>query len=479
MTYYEPELMYALDSKSEYADWKNVYNVSGSDVLYCPICLGRVKLWNGQDPEKIYKKQKCFHHIDGMCSQESRLHFAYKTWLLEEGSKFIVNGKIYEVKEAKIEQILHTSYGIYKPDIVVITTTNKIFYIEISNTNKKTEDYILKWDELGNDVLELDVNEQLITASTNNYPIFKLLYSAITGECYIKHYVRKEYDDLITERKIYWKRKDLMNYKIQWERLDWFWKELQVFYSKNSNIDSLIVAFEKLDPEDQRFVCDRMRGKHKLLRRQFEAHYTDYKDKQEAHYRHISQMVRDLNKEFGYSSCSSFDDTFLCRKGCHVIFRDNSDWEKRSHLFINDETTEIDIYNYFHPIMERYYHTVTIPKRERHEKEEKLKKLAILELKKLNGFLRGLQRKINSSKNKIWNMHYSLDKTSSRYARYNICIDLLNSQHRYIYINFDELKKDDDYKKEIKQCLTSEMNDLISSLKNASEYSDIRIMEDR
>lgn len=46
MVNYEPELMYELDSKSEYADWKNVYNVSGSDVLYCPICLGRVKLWN-------------------------------------------------------------------------------------------------------------------------------------------------------------------------------------------------------------------------------------------------------------------------------------------------------------------------------------------------------------------------------------------------------------------------------------------------
>lgn len=44
MSFYEPELMYALDSLSEYSDWKNVYNVSGDDILYCPICLGRVKL---------------------------------------------------------------------------------------------------------------------------------------------------------------------------------------------------------------------------------------------------------------------------------------------------------------------------------------------------------------------------------------------------------------------------------------------------
>lgn len=48
MNIYVPELMYALDSLSEHADWKNVYNVSGDDVCYCPICLGKVKLWNGQ-----------------------------------------------------------------------------------------------------------------------------------------------------------------------------------------------------------------------------------------------------------------------------------------------------------------------------------------------------------------------------------------------------------------------------------------------
>ena len=142
MVNYEPELMYALDSKSEYADWKNVYNVSGSDVLYCPICLGRVKLWNGQDPNKTYQKQRCFHHIDGMCSQESRIHFAYKTWLLKQGSKFKVGETIYEVTNSEIEKTFHTKFGVYRPDITVETTEGKSFYIEIADTNKKTNDYI-------------------------------------------------------------------------------------------------------------------------------------------------------------------------------------------------------------------------------------------------------------------------------------------------------------------------------------------------
>ena len=93
--------------------WKNVYNVSGDDVCYCPICLGKVKLWNGQDPNKIYKKQRCFHHIDGTCSQESQVHFAYKNWLLEKGSRFKVNDKLYEVESAVVEKTIHTSFGDY------------------------------------------------------------------------------------------------------------------------------------------------------------------------------------------------------------------------------------------------------------------------------------------------------------------------------------------------------------------------------
>ena len=60
MEIYEPELMYALDSLNEYSDWKNVYNVSGNDICYCPICLGRVKLWNGQNPNKTYQREQIY-----------------------------------------------------------------------------------------------------------------------------------------------------------------------------------------------------------------------------------------------------------------------------------------------------------------------------------------------------------------------------------------------------------------------------------
>lgn len=427
MVNYEPELMYALDSKSEYADWKNVYNVSGSDVLYCPICLGRVKLWNGQDPNKTYQKQRCFHHIDGMCSRESRIHFAYKTWLLKKGSKLKVGKFIYEVANSEIEKTLHTKFGSYRPDVIVKTTEGKRFYIEIADTNKKTNDYIEKWDELGCDVLELDVNEQLVKATTSGIPEFNIIYSSSTGECYIKHYTRQDYDDLITERKIYWKRNDIIGYKIQWERLDWFWRELQDFYSGNCKIDVLIDAFRQMDSEDQRFICKRMRGKHASLKYELENNYTDKKDIEATRLKHISLIIKKLNKEFGYTSCDKIDNTYLFRKNRHVIFKDDSYWGNRSHLYISDKISEKDVYDYFYPIMKKYYNEYTIPLREKIKQEKEVKNQNIEYFNcKIKPYLDELQNKINNCKNESWYMEYSFSSTTKRIF-FEINIVLINN----------------------------------------------------
>lgn len=409
MINYEPELMYALDSKDEYSDWKNVYNVSGSDVLYCPICLGRVKLWNGQDPNRKYKKQKCFHHIDGMCSQESRIHFAYKTWLLEKGSKFKIGEKVYEVNKSEIEKTFHTKFGDYRPDIVVETTNNQKFFIEITNANKKSDEFIEKLDELSCDVLELDVNEQMVKTVTNDIPELKTIYSSITGECYIKHYMNQDYDDLITERKIYWKREDLLNYKIQWERLDWFWKTLQDFYNDNSKMNVLIDTFKVMNPQDQRFICQRMRGKHRSLRQELEKHYSDKEDVKKAHLRHISTIIRKLNQEFGYSSCNEFIHTYLFREGRYVFFNNGSRWIDRPYMRISKTTTESDVYNYFHPIMQKYYEEYTIPLKQKLAQENAMAIKNVEYFKTtLKPYLNKLKEKMNNCPNKLWKMDYKL-----------------------------------------------------------------------
>lgn len=411
MNMYVPELMYALDSLSEHSDWKNVYNVSGDDVCYCPICLGKVKLWNGQDPNKIYKKQRCFHHIDGTCSQESQVHFAYKNWLLEKGSRFKVNDKLYEVESAVVEKTIHTSFGDYRPDIMIQTSCGKTFLVEVAYNSKKTDQYIYKWDEIGNDVLEIDVNEQMYTVATNEIPSFKLIYSSKTGECYIKRYTTQEYDDLITSRKIYWKRKDILEYKIKWEQLDWFWRELQNFYSNTSAIESVIESFVKMNSKDQKFVCTHLKGKHLNLKHTLEKHYTDKDDLKEAHLKHISCVVKKLNKEFGYST---LDEVYLYRKGEKVIFIDNFPFYNCSHMYIHDETNENDVYDYFYPIMKKYYED-DIERREqikqRHIKLENNKKYFNDYIKPI---LKKSKSKINTCKNNVWTMDF--------YYNYN-CIE--------------------------------------------------------
>lgn len=411
MNMYVPELMYALDSLSEHSDWKNVYNVSGDDVCYCPICLGKVKLWNGQDPNKIYKKQRCFHHIDGTCLQESQVHFAYKNWLLEKGSRFKVNDKLYEVESAVVEKTIHTSFGDYRPDIMIQTSCGKTFLVEVAYNSKKTDQYIYKWDEIGNDVLEIDVNEQMYTVATNEIPSFKLIYSSKTGECYIKRYTTQEYDDLITSRKIYWKRKDILEYKIKWEQLDWFWRELQNFYSNTSAIESVIESFVKMNSKDQKFVCTHLKGKHLNLKHTLEKHYTDKDDLKEAHLKHISCVVKKLNKEFGYST---LDEVYLYRKGEKVIFIDNFPFYNCSHMYIHDETNENDVYDYFYPIMKKYYED-DIERREqikqRHIKLENNKKYFNDYIKPI---LKKFKSKINTCKNNVWTMDF--------YYNYN-CIE--------------------------------------------------------
>ena len=474
MSFYEPELMYALDSLSEYSDWKNVYNVSGDDILYCPMCLGRVKLWNGQNPNKTYKKQRCFHHIDGACTQESRVHFAYKTWLLEKGNKFKVDGIIYEVETSEVEKTFNTEYGNYRPDIVVKTVCGKTFYVEIANTNKKTEDYVLKWDELGNDVLELDVNEQLITISTNSIPELKLIYSSQTGECYIKQYVRHDYDELITERKIYWKRKDLLEYKIKWERLDWFWKKLQDFYILKSDLSNLISAFEKLDPEDQRFVCKRMRGKHSAIKNELEAHYTDKNDKERIRLKNIGKVIRELNKEFGMSSSNGRP--CLCRSYNYVEFKGKWNFPDFKRLCIDKKTPE-EIYDYFYEYIKLYFEKIT-EKEKLEEENRKAEKRRIINIKKkYNPVLNKFYNLINTSKNNLWNLSYSFYERTNEYR---ISISILgNNSVIYLPTNLDY---EENLENNIRTILTEKMNYLIFSLTYDDDFlcfkSNIRIMED-
>lgn len=245
---YLPQLIIGLDSLNDDANWVHIDDVRENQKYYCPCCKGEIKP-RANNKNEEYKVQQHFFHVSGGCKEETFIHFICKNWLLEIGSKFIVNGIEYEVESFDTEKTLVTTFGSYRPDIVVLTTSGKVFYFEIHTTSKKTDNYIPKWDELGNDVIEVDTRYFINQKHTKRIPEFNLIYSE--GECFTKSYSKNDYDDLIAKRKREWKRQDKINYKIQWERLDWFWIKLQEYTNGEIREVDILNTFNVLDYSDK------------------------------------------------------------------------------------------------------------------------------------------------------------------------------------------------------------------------------------
>lgn len=246
-----PQLIIGLDSLNDDANYIHIDDVREGVDHYCPCCRGLIKP-RAYKKEEDYQMQPHFYHESGGCKEETYVHYICKNWLFDKGVKFIVDSNEYEVESIETEKTLHTSFGDYRPDIIVNTVGGKTFYFEIKSTNRKTELYAPKWDELGNDVVEVDVKEFVNLKIKDGIPVFNLIYS--DGECFIKSYTKKDYDEIIAARKREWKRQEKINYKIQWERLDWFWETLVSYKRNRNNIEDVLIAFENLDFFDKDFV---------------------------------------------------------------------------------------------------------------------------------------------------------------------------------------------------------------------------------
>lgn len=246
-----PQLIVALDSLDESANYIHISDIKDNVIYYFPCCKGVVKP-RAYRNEIDYQVQPHFYHESGGCNEESFVHYICKTWLFEKGCRFIVGGNEYEVGDVDVEATLHTAFGDYRPDIIVTTSACKVFYFEIRTTNKKTDHYIPKWDELGNDVVEVDTRYFINQKCKKSIPEFSLIYS--DGECFIKSYTRTDYDRTIARRKLEWKRQDKINHKIQWERLDWFWNVMQCYKIGEKTLDDVFESFEILDIFDKE-IC--------------------------------------------------------------------------------------------------------------------------------------------------------------------------------------------------------------------------------
>lgn len=253
-----PQLIVALDNKDDTANYVHINDVRDDLIYYCPCCKGIVKP-RAYKKENDYQVQPHFYHESGGCSEESFVHYICKTWLFENGSVFIVDGDTFTVSGIETEKTLHTSFGDYRPDVIVETKEGKAFFFEIAYSSKKSAHYIPVWDELGNDVIEINAREFINQKHNNDIPEFKVIYS--DGECYIKSYTKNDYDSTIARRKLEWKRQDKLNYKMLWEKLDWFWNVLCQYKSNKVSENDVISAFNSMDYDDQVWCYKNIKNK--------------------------------------------------------------------------------------------------------------------------------------------------------------------------------------------------------------------------
>lgn len=239
---YLPQLIVAYDSNDKFA---NLIHVKKADVdkdYYCPCCGGTVK------PRAINstKEQSHYYHISGNCTKESQLHFFCKNWLFKSGSKFFIDGKLFEVKSIDIEKTWETKFGGYRPDITVYTKCGSIIYFEMFFTNRKTgDDYFCKWNDLGNDVVEVNIKEYIYKTEKTIIPSFSYLYH--DGKCYSKAYFKRDlYANTIAKIKNELTRQKVLNYKARIEQLDWFWEKIR----NNESAESILSSIKKMDYED-------------------------------------------------------------------------------------------------------------------------------------------------------------------------------------------------------------------------------------
>lgn len=256
-----PQLIVALDKEDNYI---HVRDAKENVEYFCPCCRNSVKP-RAFKTEIEYQVQPHFYHVCGSCDEESRVHWIYKNWLFKEGSQFYVGKELYTVWSVEIEKSYDTSFGKYRPDLTVNTECGKVIFFEINFTSAKREDdYFAKWDELNIDVIEVNIKKLMNEDYDCKIPTFSLVYS--DGECFKQSYLKRDEYSTIANIKREWKRQEKIDYKIMWQRLDWFWLKVQDFKHNDCEITDLTNGFRRLDMKDKE-VCFNLISKQSCMKK--------------------------------------------------------------------------------------------------------------------------------------------------------------------------------------------------------------------
>ena len=246
-----PQLIVALDKEDNYI---HIRDAKENVEYFCPCCRNSVKP-RAFKTEIEYQVQPHFYHVCGSCDEESRVHWIYKNWLFKKGSKFYVDKKLYTVRSVEIEKSYDTNFGKYRPDLTINTECGKVIFFEINFTSAKREDdYFAKWDELNIDVIEVNIKKLMNEDYDCKIPTFSLIYSE--GECFKQSYLKRDEYSTIANIKREWKRQEKIDYKIMWQRLDWFWLTVQDFKHSKCGIMDVLENFKQIDIKDKEVCFD-------------------------------------------------------------------------------------------------------------------------------------------------------------------------------------------------------------------------------
>lgn len=360
-------LPFALDDRKNYI---YIQDAKRNNTYYCPCC-GKELITAAIDEDKEYKVPAYYRHKPNeKCDAESLSHWVYKIWLFDKGCQFYVNDginkKLYTVESVDIEKTYYTDFGNYRPDITIITTSDKMFFFEINFSNpKRSDDYYCKWWELNNDVIEVDVMKLQKESFNNRIPTFRLIYS--DGICYDSKYNRKDVfagiANDINIRKEEIKRQDMLNYKTVWEKLDWFWNEIKKYKAMKSTMDDVLNSFKCVPYEEmelcfnivKRVSCiNNNQGFRDIINQNFNDQINNLINK---YNKMINKMaIFSIKKDAYYKmvwniNCETIDSVGIMMKSIHKI---ESELTWRKHYF------PYSLYLEFENIIINYYDSLLI-----------------------------------------------------------------------------------------------------------------------
>jgi predicted RNA-binding Zn-ribbon protein involved in translation (DUF1610 family) len=248
------QLWFAKDSNGNIVTIDKIDKDNKHESYTCPICGSEVIAKTGD-----IMRWHFAHRDASKCSNEAQVHFWIKNELIKIGDKFRIkldnDIKEFICKEILIEQQYKTEFGIYNPDITIITEDNETIYFEVANTNKKKiEEYLDKWLELSNIVVEVDKRDLINGNSINE---FKAIF--FKDKCFNINKDESEYYELIGKVKL-----SKNKYPIeQVNKLSWLWKDINKFILGEFEISELSDGIQAIENEELRDIVVTILRKNK------------------------------------------------------------------------------------------------------------------------------------------------------------------------------------------------------------------------